>query len=414
MNEPVVIVGAGLAGLACARTLATAGRAVLLLEKSERAGGRVRTDECEGFRLDRGFQVLLEAYPEARAQLDYGALELAQFFPGSLVRWRGELHLVADPYRATREALGGFASPIGSLADKLFVLELRRRACEGSLEDLFARPETTTRTALQCVGFSPAMIERFFEPFLGGIFLGRDLATSSRMLEFVFRMLAQAATCLPARGMGAISDQLASRLPAGTLRLQHEVSAVRRDGVTLADGRKLAGSAVVVATEGDVASRLCGAFPPPKARGCTTLYFDAPRSPVGGPKLVLNADAGRINSLCVPSDVAPGYAPAGRALVSVTLLGVPAEADAELEADVRRELCDWYGTATVAAWRHLRTYRIRWAQPDQTPPALEPVERAVKLDNGLFVAGDHRETSSIHGALASGRRAAEAVLASGR
>ena len=410
MSEPVVIVGAGLAGLACARELVQAGRAVTLLERSDRAGGRVRTDELDGFRLDRGFQVLLEAYPEARAQLDYDALALHAFFPGSLVRFHGEFHLVADPYRATREALAGFQSPIGSLFDKALVLELRRRAGEGTLEELFARPETTTRAALRSLGFSDTMVKRFFEPFLGGIFLGRDLDTSSRMLEFVFRMMAQGSTSLPAGGMGALSDQLAARLPAGVLRTGHEVRAVSRNAVTLADGRRIAASAVVVATEGDVAARLLGSFPAPRARGCTTLYFDAPHSPVGGAKLVLNADGGCINSLCVPSDVAPGYAPAGRSLVGVTLLGVPAEDDAALERRVRYELAGWYDGPTVEAWRHLRTYRIPWAQPDQTPPALEPVERPVKLDNGLFVAGDHRDTASIHGALVSGRRAAQALL----
>ena len=126
---------------------------------------------------------------------------------------------------------------------------------------------------------------------------------------------------------------------------------------------------------------------------------------------MLNADGGCINSLCVPSDVAPGYAPAGRSLVGVTLLGIPAEDDAALEQRVRYELAGWYDAPTVELWRHLRTYRIPWAQPDQTPPALEPVERAVKLDNGLYVAGDHRDTASIHGALVSGRRAARALLA---
>jgi len=414
MIAPVVIVGAGLAGLACARHLSAAGRAVLLCEQSDGVGGRVRTDTVDGFLLDRGFQVLLEAYPEARTHFDYARLGLVPFFPGALVRTEGAFHLVADPFRAPLHAVSGLFSPIGSLGDKLRVLALRRAAQRGSLEELFRRPETTTRDALARHGFSPTMISRFFEPFLGGIFLGRDLETSSRMLEFVFRMMADGDTCLPAHGMGSLSTQLADALPAGAVQLRRHVTAVAPDGVRLEDGTHLPASAVVVATEGDVAAHLTGAFPAPAFRSCATLYFDAPTAPLRGRKLILNGGLGLVNTLCVPSDLCPAYAPAGRALVSVTVLGTPSQDDAALTGAVRAELIAWYGAATVLSWRHLRTYRIRWAQPDQNPPALEPAERPVQLTPTLFVAGDHRDTASIHGALASGRRAAAAVLDASR
>ena len=412
MTTPIVVVGAGLAGLAAALRLAEAGRAVHLLEQSDGVGGRVRTDAHEGFLLDRGFQVLLDAYPEARAQFNYEALKLEPFFPGALVRSRGAFHAVADPFRAPLAALASLASPIGTLADKLRVLVLRQRACRGTLAELFARPERSTREALRALGFSSAMITRFFEPFLGGIFLGRDLQTSSRMLEFVFRMMAEGGTSLPARGMGALSAQLADRLPPGTLRLGARVVELDDQSVRLDDGSRIDAAAVIVATEGDVASRLLrGIIPVPESRSCTTVYFDAPRSPVRARRLVLNADGGRINSLAVPSDLSPTYAPAGRALVSVTLLELPSEGDAALAALVQSELATWFGRAEVEAWRPLRVYRIRWGQPEQRPPALEPVARPTQLGPTLFVAGDHRETASIHGALVSGRRAADAVLA---
>ncbi len=408
----VVIVGAGLAGLACARRLAAAGREVLLLERSDAPGGRVRTDQVDGFLLDRGFQVLLEAYPEARAQFDYGALGLVPFFPGALIRSGGRFRRVADPFRAPLDAVASLFDSVGTFADKLRVLALRRRACAGTLDELFARPETTTRTALESLGFTPAMIRTFFEPFLGGIFLGRDLQTSSRMLEFVFRMMAEGGTCLPSHGMGSLSAQLAASLPAGALRLYAEVMAVAPDSVVLASGERITASAVVVATEGDVAAALTNRLPTPSARGCTTLYYDAPASPIPSRWLVLAADAdGPVNSVCVPSDLAPAYAPAGRSLISTTVLGIPTVNDAELDGEVRAQLARWYGAGTVASWRHLRTYRIPWGQPDQTPPALDPASRPVRLAEHLYVAGDHRETASIHGALVSGRRAADAVLA---
>jgi phytoene dehydrogenase-like protein len=410
-EAPVLVVGAGLAGLACARHLARAGRRVQLLEASDAVGGRVRTDVVDGFQLDRGFQVLLTAYPEARAQLDYRALDLRPFYAGALVRYGGRFFRVADPARHPSDALTSLLNPIGTPADKARVLRLRQRARAGSVERLFERPETSTMQALTSLDFSNAMVERFFQPFLGGIFLGRDLSTTSRMLEFVIRMLAEGDTAVPALGMGAISDQIAADLPPGTVRTGVRVAEVSGGRVTLEDGTRLDASAVVVATEGDVAARLTGSRPPATFRSVTNLYFSASRPPVREPVLVLNGEPrGPVNNLAVMSEVSGDYAPAGRALVSATILGLPAEDDATLAELVRMQLRDWFGDQ-VSEWEPLRTYRIRWAQPDQTPPTLAPGLRSPKLAPGLFVAGDHREHASIHGALASGRRAALALLA---
>ncbi len=83
MSRPdVLIVGAGLSGLSCALWLHEGGLSVLVLEASDGIGGGVRTDEVEGFLLDRGFQVFLMAYPEAQRVLDYGALDFKPFYPG--------------------------------------------------------------------------------------------------------------------------------------------------------------------------------------------------------------------------------------------------------------------------------------------------------------------------------------------
>ncbi len=412
-SDPVVVVGAGLAGLACAGVLADAGRPVLVLEREPVPGGRVRTDRAGGFLLDRGFQVFLTAYPEARRRLDYSALRLRRFYNGALV-WTGRgLHRVADPMRHPLHAASSLAGPVGTTRDKLRVIKLRRRAAAGSLEQLFARPDTTTISALRKLGFSNSLIDMFLRPFLGGIFLDRELATSSRMLDFVVRMMGAGDVTLPGGGMGAIAEQLAARLPAGTIRTNCAVALVEPNGVTLEPGGRISARAVVVATEGDVAARLTGRISAPAARGTTTLYYAAARSPVGGPYLVLNGEGlGRVNSLAVVSDVAPSYSANGEALISASILGVLASDDAVLDTDVRAQLRRWFGTQ-VDGWRHLRTYRIPWALPDQSPPALEPAQRPVRLDDRLFIAGDHRDTGSIEGALVSGRRAAEAVLASG-
>jgi phytoene dehydrogenase-like protein len=409
-NPDVLIVGAGLAGLCCARQLHEQGIACQILEMSDDVGGRVRSDTVEGFQLDRGFQVLLTAYPEAKRLLDYNALHLQPFYPGAVVRFGGRFHRVADPWRRPLDGLRSIFSPIGTLLDKYRVARLRFRVRSGSLEALFQRPETSTLEALQRAGFSNAMIERFFRPFFGGVFLEANLNTSSRMLEFVFRMFSLGDIAIPAGGMGAISKQLAAALPEPSIRLQAEVAALEADSVILTSGERLQARAAVVATEGAAAARLIDTLPSPSSNRVTCLYFVAESPPVAEPVLMLNGEGnGLVNNLCVPSVVAPSYAPAGAALVAATVLGEPDLEDAVLEHAVRDQLTGWFGQA-VQQWRHLRTYRIEHALPEQVPPTGTISDRSVRIRPGLYICGDHRDIASIQGAMLSGRRAAEAII----
>lgn len=414
MADRVLIIGGGLAGLCCAQRLQQAGVPFLILEASDGPGGRIRTDVIDGFRLDRGFQVFLSSYPEASATLDYDTLQLRPFLPGALVRFRGRFHEMADPWRRPLAALMSLSSPIGSLTDKLRVARLRRRSLSGTIEDRFHDPEMTTLEALHEVGFSSAMIDRFFRPFLGGVFLDRDLQTSRRMLSFVFRMFSLGLGCLPSQGMEAIPRQLAARLPRVSIRLGADVRSVRPGTVTLAGGEGLRGKAVVVATDGPSAMRLLGESPARETvsgegRGVTCLYFAAAKAPTSEPLLVLNGDGeGPINNLCVPTAVAPSYGPGDRSLVSVTVLGAVTDSR-QLLGSVREQLVDWFGRDSHE-WRHLRTYSIPYALPDQQAPALSVAHRPVRWRPGLYVCGDHRETASIQGAMVSGRRVAEALL----
>jgi phytoene dehydrogenase-like protein len=408
----VYVVGAGLAGLRCARRLHEKGVAATVLEAADGVGGRVRTDRVDDFLLDRGFQVLLTAYPEAREALDYRELELHPFYPGAMVRTGGKFVTVADPFRRRWDGLRTALAPVGSLGDKLKVTALRRRVTAGSLEELFARPETTTREALANHGFSDTIVDRLFRPLFGGVLLDRELGTSSRMFEFIYRMFALGDVAIPTRGMGAIPEQLAGGLPPDCVRLGQRVTAAGDGAVTLASGEKLPARAVVVATDGPTATRLLGGEPPaPGSVAASCLYFATDRAPVDEPVIVLDGDGeGPVNNLCVPSAVAPTYAPPGAALVSAAVLdrpGLPKGAD--LEAAVLGQLADWFGSGVVA-WRHLATYHIPHAQPAQPPGVLEPPERPVRLRPGLYICGDHRDNASINGALASGRRTADAVL----
>lgn len=410
MPEPVVIIGAGLSGLTCAKELHAQGVEFVLLEAADGVGGRVRTDEVDGFLLDRGFQVLLTAYPEAARQLDYEALDLKPFEPGSLVRTEGGLHCMADPWRRPSQALKTAFAPIGGFADKLRIGRLRWAAGRGTTASIFARPDRTTESELQRLGFSKSMVEKFLRPFLGGVFLDRELQTSCRMLYFVFRMFSAGDTALPALGMGKIPEQLADHLPDDAVRLNEAVNEVAADQVILQSGKVISCSNVVVATEQPAAAKLLPELSSPRRpRSVHCVYFSAPEPPLQDRMLALNGTgAGLVNNLCVPSQISPSYAPEGLSLVSATVLNA-ATNDHILHKAVTDDLRSWFG-GVVDSWTHIRTYDIAYALPNQTAPAFDPPNQPTKLRDNVYVCGDYRTNGCINGAMESGRLAAEAIL----
>jgi protoporphyrinogen oxidase len=409
---PTVIIGAGLAGLSCALRLQEKRIECLLLEASDAPGGRVRTDTVDGFRLDRGFQVLLTAYPRTQHVIDYGALHLKNFIPGALVRFNNRFCRVADPLRQPSTALSTLFAPVSTMADKWRLLRLRDSVCSAPLPEVLGRAEVTTLQRLKQFGFSSRFLDGFFKPFLGGIFLEPDLVTSSRKLDFIFRMFAVGHAALPAFGMQSIPEQMAVRLRPDILRLNSRVRSLDGATVQLATGESITAEGVVIATEHREALRLLGQQSNEPTLSVTCLYYAAAASPVAGPWLVLNGESdGPINNLCVLTDVQSSYAPAGTSLISVTVLdpAYQARADADTERAVRSQLTRWYGDE-VSEWRHLRTYRVADALPLQEPPLLSPIEKPVKLSERLFMCGDHTGIACIEGAIASGIRAADAVM----
>ncbi|QNH62380.1 protoporphyrinogen/coproporphyrinogen oxidase [Hymenobacter sediminicola] len=414
-SAPIVIIGAGMAGLTCANYLHRAGRAVVVLEAAEAVGGRVRTDVTpDGFRLDHGFQILLTKYPEVQRLLDYGALNLKAFQSGAVIRLAsGQETTLRNPLRQPAAALSAAVSPIGSLPDKLRIASLAQHVSRRGSEELLARPSTDTLTFLRRYGWSEHIIDSFFRPFFGGVFLDRGLSTGSNFFEFVYQQFIEGEAAVPALGMQQIPEQLAQRLPAGTVRLNTPAEAVEGTTVRLRGGETLEAAAIVVATDGNTTARLLPHLPQLHAtawRRTTCTYFSAPSSPGRQDRLLrLNAMPGQLaHNVSFPSDVAPDYAPEGRTLVSVSTHGEHGLPETTLTALLRAELMLWFGEE-VARWQHLRTYDLPHALP--VYPGGQPPCQELRLTSTLYRCGDYTAYPSLNAAMATGREVAEMLLA---
>ena len=408
----VVVIGAGLSGLAAARQIQQSGLSVVVLESSDAVGGRVRTDNVDGFLLDRGFQVLLTAYPELATQVDMDALDLQAFDPGALVWLQsknggpGKGHVVSDPFRKPSTLFATTFAPIGSVIDKLRIVVLRLRVLRGAAPNLLRNNDMSTLDALRSAGFSHRMIKTFFTPLFGGVQLDPQLATSRRMFDIIFRSLSEGQSVLPARGMQALPEQLASHLAHNTVRLNAPVASLDGTTVVQSTGERITSRAVVVATEGPTASKLLD-LPPVQSRTAGCVYFSADSPPNDKKYVILDGSGkGPVLNVALISNIAPSYAPPGKHLIAAALPGV---ITGDLEQLARKQLREWWGPQ-VDGWKHLRTYAISHGGPVQSAP-FSPKQR-ISLGNGRFVCGDHRDTGSIQGALYSGRRCGEAVIRS--
>ncbi|MCA0143677.1 NAD(P)/FAD-dependent oxidoreductase [Blastococcus sp. LR1] len=399
----VVVIGAGLAGLSAATRLTDAGLDVHVFEAAGHVGGRVTSEDLDGFVVDRGFQVFNTGYPRA-ADLDLPALELGFFERGAIIRVDGRAHRVVDPRRSPTGVVGTAAAPLGSLRQKVALAAYALRAGYGPVPRLLRAPETTAEAAFREAGIGNAAIDRFLRPFLAGVLLEDELTTSSRYVDLLWRSFVRGSTGLPAAGMRAIGEQLARRVGADRVHLRTEVRSVAPGSVTTEDGSWSA-PAVVVATDPAAAARLLPAVEAAAPRQVTTHLHVLPESPWPVPLIVLGQAGGRLVNTAVVSDAQPRYSPDRRALVSSSTL-VPTQ-----EGEVRAEIAAAHGVSP-SDLEHLTSVAVPEAQPAALPPLQ--LRRPVDLGDGLYVCGDHRDTPSIQGAMASGARAARAVLAAVR
>ncbi|MGX1267381.1 NAD(P)/FAD-dependent oxidoreductase [Streptomyces phaeoluteigriseus] len=398
-----VVVGAGLAGLACALDLCRAGRSVALLEASDGVGGRMRTDRRDGFLLDRGFQVFNTSYPQVKRRLNLRDLRLRPFTPGIIARTStGDVRL-ADPTRqpgALGSLLPGRVLPARDLA-AMSALTARDAVLPARL--LKHRPDRATAAALARAGLSARTVSEILRPFLSGVFLEDRLETSARFFHLVWRSMVRGTLCLPAAGIGAVPAQLADDLPEGVLRLETPVDTLTAEGVLLTDGREIPARSVVVATDAGAAARLLPGLAVPAGRTVTTYYHAAGNPPLSEPTLMVDSSGDVLNT-CVLTEVSATYAPPRTALISTSVLGADGPGAA---VAVLRRLAELYGTDT-SAWLQVAAYTIEGALPAMVPPW--PLSRTTRLAAGRYVCGDHRATGSVQGALASGTRAARELL----
>ena len=412
MNNPqfdTIIIGAGIAGLTAAKVLKATGRKIAILESADAVGGRVRTDNFNGFLLDRGFQVLLTGYPEAKNFLDYKALDLRSFSPGSIILNSSGIDEIGDPLREFGSLFRTLKSPAGSFTDKLRLFLLRMKLSSNSIEEIFSKPEVTSLQYLRTAGFSESIISNFFSPFLSGIYLEQKLSTSSRMFEFVFKMFSEADTAIPERGMGMISEQLASRLTKEELILNEKVSSIIGSKVETASGKIYEAANILIATSADC-------IPLPfqakniEKKSVTCMYFSAERSPYTKSLIALNANPDRfVNNLSVISNVSSAYAPAGKSLISVSLSdSQPFTKPEILESKIKEELKFWY--PDCLSWEYLKTYHIPYALPDNKHVKNEIQSSCLRINDSIFICGDHLLNGSINAAMKSGRLASESIL----
>ena len=409
-ERPVLIVGAGLSGLSCARRLQDGGVPFLILEADEQIGGRIKTDQVDGFLLNHGFQVLQMAYPEARKLLDYSLLDLKPFAPGAIIRIGQRFHRISDPRRRPRDLWQTLKAPIGTLQDRLKMVWLMRSLVKPDISDLFRLPDSPTSDFLKNEGFSETIIERFMRPFFAGVCLDNEIGASSRVFRYVFRIFAEGGVALPAQGMKAIPEQLAEGLPADSIRLNTRVNSVDPGKVILESGDIIQADTIVVATDGPGVERLLNKPTATGSCGEWCLYFEARRPPVDAPYLILNGDnKGWVNSLTVPSAVSPSYAPEGKSLISVVVIGHQSEEANTVRTVVRKELLEWFGPS-AEAWRHIKTYQLSHALPEQRPPVPDPTTIPEPETPGLYVCGEHNSVPGIQWALLSGRQTAEHII----
>lgn len=411
MKPSITIIGAGISGLSVGLHLHREGFSVKIIEASDRPGGRIKTDSVDGFRLDRGFQVLLTSYPEAQMLLNYKALQLKTFLPGATVLYDGGQFEIADPFRRPSALLATVFAPVGSLKDKINTFVLKQKLIRKSIKGIFLQEQKSSLEQLKSYGFSSKMIDRFFKPFFSGIFLENKLETPNRMFDFVMKMFSEGDAALPALGMEEIPKQLASQLPADTFLYNTKVVDIRGNSIFTSTGAEIKSDIIILATEANELVSKLKSNVETEYRSVTNVYFQTTIAPSNKAVVILNASEKEkvVNNLTVMTNVSTAYAPAGKVLISVSCNGILDFEDQELAEKIKKELEPWFGKQ-VEEWSHLKTYKVKYALPNLTVLKDDLTITDMKINDNLYCCGDHLLNGSINAAMKSGRLLADLII----
>jgi len=409
MNDfSTVIIGGGISGLTCAKYLNEKGYNFMLLEGSDALGGRVRTDKVDGFLLDRGFQILLTNYPEAKKILNYNNLDLKYFGSGALIKAEKGFMKMENPFQNKMAYLTMAFSSVGTLSDKLKIRKFANELSEIPDDEFFNMEATDTLTFLRNYGWSEKMINNFFKPFYGGVFLENDLVTSSNFFQFTFKQFFKGDAAIPAKGIQAIPEQIAEMLPSNCIRKNARVKGFEGNQIYLEGGEVINAGRIVVATDPKSSDKLLGETNERTYNITTCTYFSAEISPLKGQKFIaLNPNRrGAVHNICVPSDISSHYGNAGKSLISVSTQGLDKLDERNLTNKIKLELFDWFGPS-VNVWKHLKTYHI--------PESLVQYGAASKRQNSklgdnLYRCGDYLAYPSLNAAMQTGREVAQMIM----
>lgn len=405
-HAKIYIVGAGISGLIAAKVLEDNGLSPIILEASDKVGGRVKTDVVNGYQLDHGFQVLLTAYPAANKFLDFKALDLQEIMPGATIFKHQKQKIIGDPLKDISLLFSTLFSGIGSLSDKFKILKLNKKLKNKSLSNIFSEKEQTTYTYLKDLGFSNDIINDFFKPFFSGIFLETQLETSSRMFEFVYKMFGEGNAAIPKAGMQAIPSQLQQNLKRTSIKFNSNVASIKEGEISLSDGLKLESDITIITTE---ASRLVDNIKDEEIewKSCSTLYFETENKLIDKQLIgLISNQKTLINNIFYHTSLTTASNPS-KELLSVTVIDNKDLSNDLLLEEVKRELKEHCGISVLG---FIKQYNIPMALPNLNELKYEMLPAQSRISSSLFLAGDVTLNGSLNAAMISGERVALDVL----